>query len=431
MGFKIATWMKARLNALTDVKLVGQLGWMTGAEGLIRVTRLITTMTLARLFTPEIFGEAAIALTVFEIIRLFNENGLGAAVVRASDKQLHGVARLAQRLTWLVAFGLFVVQALAGIIAARLTGRAELAWLIITLAGVYLIMPAGCVHAWILMRGEAVKRLAGVNAAQLIVDNALTLVLALTGFEVWAIVLPKLLTAPIWLIGVRWGRPWRPDGHRTLAPLGPLLSFCLPVLASELIAGLRHHGDKLLIAMMFGLEAAGLYFFAFNAGVGLSSAVITAFNRVIYPRYCAASHEAGGLSGCYDSVLTQFGPVFCLVFMAQALAAICYVPIIFGTAWQSAIPLVCVLCLTGTARIYTDASLLALRAIGAARAELISAASLTVMSALGLLTGARFGLLGSTLGYLAALIISALVIMIITRSQLHPTPKPVCPEGVL
>jgi len=405
-------------RALIQNRIMSGMGWMAGAELTIRVSRLLTTIIIARIMTPEIFGEAALALAVFEIIRLFNENGLGAAVIRAPKADLARVAEAAYRMSWVIAISLTLLQVSVGGLVGAITERSDVFWLITALAGVYIFMPMGCVHAWMIMRREGMARMAGVNAAQLIVDNGLTVAFALMGFEVWAIVLPKLLTAPIWLIGMAWGRPWTRDRSIKPAPVAPLFQFCGPVLISELIAGLRLHADKLVIAALFGLEAAGIYFFAFNAGVGLSSAVSTAFNRVVYPRFCNAMDEDGGLPRAYGQVLRTYAPAFSMIFLVQSAAALIYVPIIFGDQWAHAAQLVAILCLSGAVRLFAEASLLALRASGASLRECAGAASLAVSALLGLMAGSQWGLAGAAAGYAAGIAIAAALISQITLSHL-------------
>ena len=410
--------LKARGRALIQDRIISGMGWMAGAELAIRATRLGTTVLLARLMTPEIFGEAALALAVFEIIRLFNENGLGAAVIRARKDELARLAETAYRLSWAIAITLTLLQVGAGFLASVLSDRPDLFWLIAALAGVYLFMPLGCVHAWMIMRREDMARMASVNAAQLILDNALTVGLALAGFEVWAIVLPKLLTAPVWLIGMAWDRPWRRARGVRPAPLAPLGRFCGPVLVSELIAGLRLHADKLVVAALFGLEAAGLYFFAFNAGVGLSSAISTAFNRVVYPRFCNAATETGGVKAAHGLVLRAYAPAFSALFLIQSLAALIYVPILFGEQWADVSGLVAVLCLSGAARLFSEASLLALRAAGAPTRECVGAAVFGAAALIGLVIGSSAGLIGAAAGYAAGIALAAALISQTTLSHL-------------
>ena len=56
------------------------------------------------------------------------------------------------------------------------------------------------------------------------------------------------------------------------------------VLGSECLQALRTHADKLIIAKLISIEAAGLYYFAFNAGVGITTGLVNAFALVLAAR---------------------------------------------------------------------------------------------------------------------------------------------------
>ena len=62
-----------------------------------RITRLATTILLARLLTPVDLGIAATAITCFELVRTVANTGIGQAVVRTADYKLAGTCITAHR----------------------------------------------------------------------------------------------------------------------------------------------------------------------------------------------------------------------------------------------------------------------------------------------------------------------------------------------
>jgi O-antigen/teichoic acid export membrane protein len=396
-------------HAALRSRFLRNVGWLAGAEAVSRITRLVAAIALARTLSPAAFGAAAIAITTFELIRLFNQNGVGAAVIRAADEALPGLCLTAHRFSWALSVILVAAQCLAGWALGAATGDPDIAWMVAALSGVYLFMPSGVVHAWILQRGERFSRLASVNAVQLATDNFLTAALAIAGFGPWAIVLPKLLTAPIWLIGVSWGRPWRPERNRPAAPLGPLVKDAAPVLGSELLAASRLHLDKALIGLIYGVEALGVYFFAFNAGLGLSGSLGAAFTQALYPHLCEARRRVGSALALSDRSLARGGAALGAIFIAQAIAAPFYVPIVFGADWAFAAPLVAIFCLGGPAKLITDASGQLLRAEGRLKTEMGLAAFVTFFTLAWLLLGAQISAEFAVYGVTAGAILSALI----------------------
>ena len=403
--------------------LISNVGWLTGAELGARITRIAATVLLARFLSPIDFGIAAIAITVFELVRIFNENGIGAAIIRASDEEVAALSKAAYRLGWIICVSLAVVQTLAGLVVAQITGEPRIAWMVAALSGVYFLMPLGLVHCWLLQRQQRLRRIAAVNTIQISTDNVLTAILALTGFGPWAIVLPKLLTAPIWVLGVRWGRPWRPEARTLPAPIIPFVRFGLPIVATEALGALRVHADKFIIGAVFGLEALGLYYFAFNAGLGLSGSLNNAFRSAIYPHLCNDVRNGLDIGRSIDRSLVMVGLPLVGAFLAQAALVPLYVPIVFGDQWAVAVPLVVALCLAGPGRLFSDAGAMMLRASGHVVRETVQTL-LLAFSALGaLLTLSQFGLFGSAIGYSTVTVLGGLLFFIAARfNPSNPSP---------
>lgn len=347
-------------------RLTRNIGWLTGAELVSRFGRVFAAIVLARQLDAVAFGVAAIAVTVFELVRVFTENGIGAAVVRARADEFHRVANTAYKLMWWVCIGLAIIQLVIAVIVEWLMPGRGLGWMIGALSGVFLIMPFGLVHAYCLAREQRMKRLAAVGSSQAVADHLLTAILALTGVGAWAIVLPKLLTTPIWLIGVRIGSPWKRVHSVGSASSSEILKFSIPVLGAELLNAFRDQLDKVVVSLTLGVEALGVYYFAFNAGLGVSSALNRAFSNAIYPHLCAASNRIVSMK----RALVTMGAPLGAVYFVQAGAALLYVPVVFGQDWAHAAPLVAILCLGGPARLLLDGIRMYFRSNGASGREL-------------------------------------------------------------
>jgi len=357
----VSKTLSAKAKSIAGHKLSRNIGWLTGAEFISRFGRIIAAIILARQLDAVAFGIAAVALTIFEITRVFTENGIGAAVIRAREDNYERTANTAYRLMRGVCVTLAVVQIIAGVVVEWMLPGRDAGAMVAVLGLVFLMMPFGVMHAYALLRAERMKELAAINTAQVASDHVLTAVLAILGFGAWAIVLPKLLTAPIWLIGMLRTKAWNRDMSAGFAPVAGILKFSWPVLGSELMCACRDQLDKFVVSFMFGVEALGLYYFAFNAGLGVSTALNRAFSNAVYPHLCAAKDQLS----TYRKALRNLGIPFALVYVAQSAMALIYVPIVFGETWAAAAPLVAILCLGGPARLLVDAARMKARAEGA------------------------------------------------------------------
>lgn len=384
-----ASW----LGRLGHDRLLRSFGLLGLGEGFNRITRIVTTIVLARYLGAVEFGIAATAITCFELVRVFADNGLSQMVVRASDKDLKATCNTAYRLTLLVCIFMAVLQLVAGAILAWVTGRPELFAMIACLVGVYALLPSCMVQYWLLQRAYRMGTVAGITTAQVCVDNLLTAGLAIGGLGAWAIVLPKLLTAPIFLFGARRAVTWRYDPAAGGMPIGETLRFCLPILASQMLVAVRGNADKILVGSILGLEALGIYYFAFNAGYGLSSVLTNALAAVSFPHLASPKLAMSRLLERFDEAMFRLALPICAIIALQALAVPLYVPVLFGEKWDAAIVIVSVLCLSATTRSCFDLSAQLLRAGGLQAQEFVVSLGFTVVLLALFAAALPFGLL--------------------------------------
>lgn len=326
--------------------LVRGLGAYGGAELATRIVRLGATIIIARQLAPEIVGQAALALTLFELVRVLARNGVGQQIIACSDQDLDTTCNSAHGLFWIWSWLLVTVQLMAAALLWLAFGQAVAGGMLAMLSLVYLWMPGGLVQCHLGMREGLNGRMASTVACQSIADAVLTAALLLIWPSPWSIVLPKLLTAPIWLIMMRRNRPWTCNRAAGRLPFSHIAKFSGAILLAEMLLAIRTQCDNLIIALMMGTSALGSYFFAYNAGIGIVSSVVSAFGTVAFPMLCAAPKGALRYQAM-KRIAAAGTAVFVPIAILQAMAAPFYVPVVFGDHWASAAPLVAMLCLSG------------------------------------------------------------------------------------
>ncbi len=350
-------------------RLLRGFGLLGIGEFMVRSTRVVTAIVLARALGPVDLGIAATAITCFELVRILANNGLGQMVIRAEPEQLDAICNTAWSLIWKICFGMTALQLAAGLIITHMTGRAELMPMIACLAAVYLTMPPGMVQGWLLQREQRMGMISGIYASQVVADNFLAILLAVTGFGAWAIVLPKLLTAPVWLLGVRLARPWHRNDAAGQLPPRAMWTYSAPILASEILVAVRSNADKMLVAAMLGLEALGVYYFAYSAGYGLSIGLTGALTAASFP-HLAATRSPAELLERFDRALRRLALPISGLILLQSLAIFFYVPLLFGEKWLPYAPVVAVLCMSAATKSCSDLAAQLLRAAGMPGMEL-------------------------------------------------------------
>ncbi len=393
------------------------------AELSVRIVRLITVVMIARQLTPEIVGLAALTLTIFELVRVLANIGIGQRIIAADAAELDALCNTAHRLFWIWCSIVAAFQLGVAVILGYGFGQILPAYMLATLALVYIWMPGGLVQCYLLLREGRAGMTARNAATQTISDHLLTAALLLLWPSPWSIILPKLLTAPIWLILTCRARPWIPNPAAGYMPIKGLIRFGLSILATDMLLALRSQLDKLIISATLGLGALGTYYFAYNAGIGIMSSLITAFGTVAFPWLCVSPEGQARLNKL-KMLLWIGAALFIPLILAQALLAPHYVRIIFGAAWGHAAPLVALLCLAGLPMFFSSVTTLWLRTQG----KLVLDASAGLIACLcalgGLVIGAQTGSLQIAASlWLAGLCLGVLpfAALMLWRALQHPS----------
>ncbi len=375
-------------------RFVRNLGSLGGAQLVMRLSRLAATVLLARVLSPVDYGLAAVVLTVYELVALFTRNGISAKVVQADARDVERVARTAHTLTWIICGTLVVVQAAVAVPVAWYYGHPELAMPVALMGLIYLVTPLCNIQAAFQQRDGRMGRIAATGAIQVVTDNILTAILALLGMGMWAIILPKLLVAPIWMIGVRTGHAWRPAPGWSLDGWRDIARFSRSVLGVELLATLQANIDNVIVGAVLGTEALGVYYFAFNAGLGITLGLVTAMGVAVYPHLCEVRTDRAALTTRYWATMRTLGALVVPIILVQALLAPIYVPIVFGARWEPAVPVLMLICLSALPRPFAMVTSQLLKAVGRPEVELRWQAAQTVVLVLAIAVGTRFGIIG-------------------------------------
>ncbi|EPX80520.1 oligosaccharide flippase family protein [Salipiger mucosus] len=344
------------------------------SEVAAKASRLLVVVAVARSMDATTIGLAAAAIAAADILKALTENGAGQRIIAARDEDLAATCRTASRIFWAWCIGLFAAQVALGAALWALSGDWVIFALIAVLAGEYLFMPAGLVQCALAMRAGKMRQTAAIAAGQVVGANALSAALALLMPGPLALVLPRLLAAPIWLVAMRRLHPWQADRSTRPAPLAPFLRYGWAVLGVEVVKAARLQADKLVVGALMGPEVLGLYFMAFNAGLGLANSFSQAFSVALFPHLCTATDRAQALR---QATLMSVG-VIAPVVVLQALAAPWYVPVLFGAGWDGIADVVSILCLAAIPGVIWSAAAQWLRAAGRPQVEFSVTLALTI-----------------------------------------------------
>lgn len=353
-----------QLKEFSSNRFLKNAGWLGLAELVNRVFRLGTTVTLARMFSQEDYGMMAIVYTTFEFASVLTlKQGFGAKIIQVNKEELGEVCNTSYWLNWILCILITVVQCGLAFPIANAYESPQLVLPLCCLSSMYLLYPMFMVQGALIERENRLEIRALAYVMQSLVSNTITIVLAILGFGVWSIVLAMVLSTGVWIIVTWKNHSWRPPQSISFKKWKVVINFGRNILGVELLNKLGDQIDYLIVGKVLGLNALGIYFFAFNAGSGITMNVVNSLISALYPHLCAVRETLEGLKYEYFSSLKKVAKFLIPLVLLQSILAPFYVPIIFGEKWSEGIPILILICLSVIPRAYKLSSTILLNSV--------------------------------------------------------------------
>jgi O-antigen/teichoic acid export membrane protein len=322
------------------------LGWKLVSQIAIQGTRLVVAITLARLLTPHEFGLAAMALVLTAFVVPFADMGLGSALVqrRTIDETDRSTVFWAS-----VAAG-FTLSLLAFLLApfiADFYGDDAVAPLVSVLGLSFAITSLGATQRSLLARAMNFRSLELRTMAATVAGGAGAVAVAAMGYGAWAFVTLEIVFGAVSTVLLWSIVPWRPHfrfGKRNFRELG---GYGLRALGGASFTNLSRNADNVLIGRYIGAHALGLYAFAYNVMLASLMRVVAPLQQVIFPALSRMQDDRERLAASWLKgtrlIVAVSGPILTGVL----ITAPDLVPLVFGSQWENAVPIVQLLCVAG------------------------------------------------------------------------------------
>ena len=386
--------MIAQIKKILSGTYVRNVGWMASAEIANRIIRLASTVVLARVFSPQDYGLMAIIYTVSDFFQVFTlRGGVGSKIIQADEQDVKTICNTAYWLSWITCGTLFVVQCFVVLFFPHFFDTQNIALPLFFVALTYLAYPLYIINLTLIERENRFKDVAVCNMAVSFVSSVTTAILALLGIGIWSIVWSLVLASPVWIFCTWKYQTWRPPLRFSLEKWQEVLSFGSSLLISNLLNRVRANVDYLIVGKYLGVEALGIYYFAFNAGSGITISILNTFMSPMYPYICLVRNDYQQFKERYFSSLKKVTIILVSLILLQSSLAPLYVPIVFGEKWIPAIPVLILICLSVIPRIFAWSAYLLLNAIDKPQIALQISLVFTTIFILSLLIVVKAGII--------------------------------------
>ena len=382
-------------------RVTSSLRWLASARLLGQIAAIAASLVVIRILEPTDYGLMAMATVVLGLVILLNEMGLGSALVQQKELSRADMERVFGLLL-IVNTGLFLLlYALAPVIAAffdepRVTPIIQVLALKLPLMAL-LVVPRS-----VLRREMLFKRKSLVDLAGMLAGSATTLISALLGFGVWAIVHGIFAGAIVQVVGTYAVAPVRVWPRFSLQGMRHQVTFGGWITADSLLWYGYTQADKVVVGRMLGTEVLGVYSVAKQIASMPLDRLGGIVKEVGFSAYSSANRQGLGIPGYYCKAARMASFFSFPVFFGIAAIAPVAVPLILGEKWVDTVVPMQLLALVLPLRQLNTINTPALMGIGRPEVNVGNLLIACAIMPVAFVIGARWGLIGVCIAWVVA-----------------------------
>jgi O-antigen/teichoic acid export membrane protein len=407
----------------------GGIKWASISMIATRAARLITTVILARLLAPEVFGLVAITNVTVELIRMLSEFGFGTAYVQRHYSCPEDDRRAANTIFWIGAFtnvSLYLAATAATPLIVSYFQAPEAAPLLRVLFLSLLLSIVGAVPRLDLQKRLQFKSLSLCEISQVCVYTVVAVSMAFADAGAWSIIVGDLTSKVVVSVLLFRAAKWRPRFIFDGIIARELFNYGRFIWAFALLSGFGDAMDKLFVGRYYSAADLGVYSMAFVLIMFPVANISGIVNRVTFPLFSKLNHDSENIRDAFRKALDH---VAILAFPASiGILAVgpLLVNVLLSPKWLPTIPLINILTFYGLALAISSITGPVFQAIGKPN-TLFYTSILHHTTKLALLFALQqHGLTGICFAVLIPMITSSLIAFILVTKYLKLSPINVC-----
>jgi PST family polysaccharide transporter len=381
-------------------KVVSGSAWTLFANVSSQAISFLVTVVLARLLTPVDFGVVAISAVFIGVITLFQDVGMGAALIQRKEID-------DDYLSTSFSVSLLAGAVLAGLIAAisplvaSFYGQAVLRDILLVSSIGFLLSPFTSIHTSILSKSLEFKKVALIQLGTQAVSGSISVGLALSGYGLWSMVLGKILSQPL-LIPVVWSVvKWRPRLKVVRKCFTDLFGFSSHLLGFNLLNFFARSLDNLIIGKYLGPQALGYYSVAYNLMLKPLQLISWSIGKVLFPVFSSIQDDPAQTRAVYLKIIKSISLITFPMMTGLFMVAEEFILSVYGDTWRPAILPLKLLCAVGAIQSIGTTAGVIFNSQGRSDLNLKVGAVSATSIVIGFIIGINWGVIGLITAYIA------------------------------
>lgn len=320
--------------------------WLAISQVIRLSIQLLSITIIARILKPEHYGIVALSASVLALANLFKDLGLGSNLIQ-SENLNDDDKSTAFTISFIMSVFLFLLIAILSSSISTFYEQPDLKWVLIIVAIGFPFSSLLVVPTSIMEREGRFKKIAMIEITANITGFAITLIMAISGWGVYSLVIPSLIVIPINLILFYRATQWSPTFKISRESLHTMFGFSANLTGFNLINFLSRNFDVFLVGKLLGATALGLYSTAIKLMLMPLQTVTYVSNRAMFP---VLSQQRNDIETFRNTYLNAVSYVALITFPMMFGLWVCresFVYTIYGEKWLGLIDLLYWLSLTG------------------------------------------------------------------------------------
>jgi O-antigen/teichoic acid export membrane protein len=321
-------------------KAISGIKWTTLSTLIVAASQLLQISVLARYLDPSDFGLLAIITMVIGFSQMFVDFGISSAIIHKQNvthKQL-------STLYWLniltAGFIYFIIVIIAPFIA-KFYHEPKLSSLIILTSITIIIQSFGKQFFVLFEKKLQFNTLAKIDIAAALIGLITAIILATSGFGVYALIYPLILSMSIkslsWIVtGLHYHRP---EFYINLRDVKEFIVFGMYQTGSGIVSYFNSQFDIIIIGKVFGSETLGLYSIIKQLVMRPAQIINPIMTRVTFPTMATVQDNTQKLKEIYLRTINYLSSVNFPIYIVMVILAPEIVTIFLGAKWLNGVTL--------------------------------------------------------------------------------------------
>lgn len=323
-------------------KTIQGISWSGFSQAIRLLLQLGITIILTRLLTPNDFGLLAMVVVFTNLVMVFRDFGLTAAIVQRKGLTEEHLSSS----FWInVSTGLLLALLLV-ILAPEISyfyGENRLNLIIMALASTFFISSFGIVQTALLTKELNFKPLAILETLTVVISGTVAVIFAFSGFGVWSLVWQQIISSFVTVIFLWKFCGWRPKMLFEWQRIKELLGFGLNLTGFSFVNYFNRNLDNLFIGKFLGSVSLGIYNLAYQILLFPLNNISSVIGRVMFPSLSSLQDDKDKTCSIYIRATRYISVITFPLMMGLFVVAFQFIRVIFGSQWERSIFLVQIL----------------------------------------------------------------------------------------